>query len=294
MKKFFNSLASYSWGVLLFAILFLAAGICLISFPENALPNTILTISIITMVFGVILMLLALLDKKRQGKFFFFLLGGACTLFAGIYLLIKRNSDAIAILALFIGVVMMIDGSFKLHTAMQTKQYKNVVWWILFVLSILTIVGGLYLVKWPPENVKVCSVVMGLFMILDAIQNIFITFYEPYYMRKQLRENAEETVKTAEEIEHTQPVAAIESSKTVNNDNDEKAKKHGFSLFRKHKKTEDVVTIDETKVSETNNSVNAEPDVDYTDYPTYNENCDVVNADATETESVSVGEDKDE
>ena len=77
MNKFFKSVASYSWGVLLFALLFLAAGICLIAFPGDALPTAVLTISIITIVFGVVLILIALLDKKRQAKFFFFLLGGA-------------------------------------------------------------------------------------------------------------------------------------------------------------------------------------------------------------------------
>lgn len=194
MKNFFKSLKTY-YGVLLFALLFMTAGVCLIAFPEDALPTAVLTISIITIVSGVIMALIALLDKKRQAKFFFLLLGGACALFAGIFLLIKRNDDAVALLALFIGVVMMIDGSFKLHEAVKTKQFKNAVWWILLVLSMLTIVGGLYLIKWiDGVAVKTCSILMGVFMIIDAIQNVFITFYTPYYERKQKREILAEAV----------------------------------------------------------------------------------------------------
>ena len=289
MNKFFKSVASYSWGVLLFALLFLAAGICLIAFPGDALPTAVLTISIITIVFGVVLILIALLDKKRQAKFFFFLLGGACALFAGIFLLIKRNDDAVLLLALFIGAVMMIDGSFKLHAAVSTKQFKNAVWWILLVLSLLTIAGGLFLIKWPPEDVKACSVMMGIFMILDAIQNVFITFYTPAVERKLKREFLSETAgqanaeKQADETQNAETATsdepAAEPEKTKNADDDvttqataepEKTKKkRGFGLFGKRKKAETETSSDasEAKADEAAASeqpeevVDAEPDV---------------------------------
>ena len=289
MNKFFKSVASYSWGVLLFALLFLAAGICLIAFPGDALKTAVLTISIITIVFGVVLILIALLDKKRQAKFFFFLLGGACALFAGIFLLIKRNDDAVLLLALFIGAVMMIDGSFKLHAAVSTKQFKNAVWWILLVLSLLTIAGGLFLIKWPPEDVKACSVMMGIFMILDAIQNVFITFYTPAVERKLKREFLSETAgqanaeKQADETQNAETATsdepAAEPEKTKNADDDvttqataepEKTKKkRGFGLFGKRKKAETETSSDasEAKADEAAASeqpeevVDAEPDV---------------------------------
>lgn len=289
MNKFFKSVASYSWGVLLFALLFLAAGICLIAFPGDALPTAVLTISIITIVFGVVLILIALLDKKRQAKFFFFLLGGACALFAGIFLLIKRNDDAVLLLALFIGAVMMIDGSFKLHAAVSTKQFKNAVWWILLVLSLLTIVGGLFLIKWPPEDVKACSIMMGIFMILDAIQNVFITFYTPAVERKLKREFLSEAAdqsnaeKQADETQNAETATsdepAAEPEKTKNADDDVKTqaaaepektkKKRGFGLFGKRKKAETETSSDasEAKADEAAASeqseevVDAEPDV---------------------------------
>ena len=289
MNKFFKSVASYSWGVLLFALLFLAAGICLIAFPGDALPTAVLTISIITIVFGVVLILIALLDKKRQAKFFFFLLGGASAHFAGIFLLFKRNDDAVLLLALFIGAVMMIDGSFKLHAAVSTKQFKNAVWWILLVLSLLTIAGGLFLIKWPPEDVKACSVMMGIFMILDAIQNVFITFYTPAVERKLKREFLSEAAgqanaeKQADETQNAETAAsdepAAEPEKTKNADDDVKTqaaaepektkKKRGFGLFGKRKKAETETSSDasEAKADEAAASeqpeevVDAEPDV---------------------------------
>ena len=289
MNKFFKSVASYSWGVLLFALLFLAAGICLIAFPGDALETAVLTISIITIVFGVVLILMALLDKKRQAKFFFFLLGGACALFAGIFLLIKRNDGAVPLLALFIGAVMMIDGSFKLHAAVSTKQFKNAVWWILLVLSLLTIAGGLFLIKWPPEDVKACSIMMGIFMILDAIQNVFITFYTPAVERKLKREFLSEAAdqanaeKQADETQNAETATsdepAAEPEKTKNADDEVKTqataehektkKKRGFGLFGKRKKAEtetssdasEAKAVEEAASEQPEEVVDAEPDV---------------------------------
>lgn len=279
MKNFFNSLKTY-YGVLLFALLFMTAGVCLIAFPEDALPTAVLTISIITIVSGVIMALIALLDKKRQAKFFFLLLGGACALFAGIFLLIKRNDDAVALLALFIGVVMMIDGSFKLHEAVKTKQFKNAVWWILLVLSMLTIVGGLYLIKWiDGVAVKTCSILMGVFMIIDAIQNVFITFYTPYYERKQKREILAEAAADDDGKDGNEVIETISAdtdnatSEAVKEDCAEieaaedharktESKKRGFSLFGKRKKAEKAAADDETVEDNAPDSVNAEPDVD--------------------------------
>lgn len=261
MKKFFKSVASYSWGVLMFALLFLAAGVCLISFPEDALPKAVLTISIITIVYGVVEVIRALTDKERKAKFFFSLLGAAVALFSGIFLLIKRNDDAVALLALFVGVVVMIDGSFKLHTAVTSRQVKNAAWWIVLVLAVLTVAGGLFLIKWPPASVKVCSVIMGIIMILDAIQNVFITFYVPALERKHknaiLAEaaeakpiestEAEEENAEAEADREESEIATEEAKKT-------EAKKRGFSLFGKRKKVEKT---DDENVD----AVDAGPDV---------------------------------
>ena len=202
-------------------------------------------------------------------------MGGACALFAGIFLLIKRNDDAVLLLALFIGAVMMIDGSFKLHAAVSTKQFKNAVWWILLVLSLLTIAGGLFLIKWPPEDVKACSVMMGIFMILDAIQNVFITFYTPAVERKLKREFLSEAAgqanaeNQADETQNAETAASDEPAAEPAAEPEKTKKKRGFGLFGKRKKAETETSsdasgakADEAAASEQPEEVvDAEPDV---------------------------------
>ena len=193
MKKLFKALSSFGWGVLLYALLFIVAGVLLLAFPEDGLPTAIIVISVITMLYAVITAVIALTGKKRGFKFFIDLIGAIAALFCGIFLIIKRNDDAVTLLAFFIGALIVIDGSFKLHTATAAKEYKNAAWWILLVLSLITIVGGFFLVKRPPEAVKTCSVVLGLLMIIDGIQNGFVTFYTPALENRLKRGNADET-----------------------------------------------------------------------------------------------------
>lgn len=205
MKKLFKALSSFGWGVLLYALLFIVAGVLLLAFPEDGLPTAIIVISVITMLYAVITAVIALTGKKRGFKFFIDLIGAIAALFCGIFLIIKRNDDAVTLLAFFIGALIVIDGSFKLHTATAAKEYKNAAWWILLVLSLITIVGGFFLVKRPPEAVKTCSVVLGLLMIIDGIQNGFITFYAPALENRLKRENSDKNAETDASSETAEP-----------------------------------------------------------------------------------------
>lgn len=256
MKKFFAKLGSYSWGILLFAILFIVSGICLISFSEEALPKIIIAISVFTIVFSIVYAVLTLADKKRDVKFFFRLLGAICALFCGIFLLVKRNDGAIELLTTFVGLMVIIDGSFKLHTTILSKRYKMATWWIMLVLSISCIGGGLFLIKWPPiDKVKVCSVIMGLIMIVDGIQNLTSTFFNPevdkrmrneIIAKEQAGEPAEKGNETQEEFSKQEEETKVEK----------KSKKKPKRLKNRIKDKETAITIEENedKIPEESNA----------------------------------------
>lgn len=202
MKKIFKSLSGFGWGAMLYALLFLVAGVLLIAFPEEGLPNAILVIAVITILYAVFAAVSALMRKKRDFKFFIGLVGAIAALFCGIFLIIKRNADAVGLLAFFIGAITVIDGSFKLHTAVTAKEYKTAAWWVLLVLSILTIAGGFFLVKRPPEAVKTCSILLGLLMIVDGIMNGFMTFYAPA-LESRFKTDVESELKAEAKKEQT-------------------------------------------------------------------------------------------
>lgn len=243
MKKFFAKLGSYSWGILLFAILFIVSGICLISFSEEALPKIIIAISVFTIAFSIVYAVLTLADKKRDVKFFFRLSGAICALFCGIFLLVKRNDGAIELLTTFVGLMVIIDGSFKLHTTILSKRYKMATWWIMLVLSVSCIGGGLFLIKWPPiDKVKVCSVIMGLIMIIDGVQNLISTFFNPEVDKRMRNEIVakEQVVEPEETINETpEAVPAMEEDAKE----EKKSKKKGKRLKGRRKDEETFAIV---------------------------------------------------
>ena len=199
MKKVMQALASYSWGVLMFAVLLGCAGFCLIAFPDDALPTVILVIAIAAIVFAIVRAAMVLAEKERGFPFFFKMLSAALALFAAIFLLVRRDS-ADEILSFFVGAMVVIDGSFKLHTAIMSRRYRMVSWWIMLAVSVLTIIGALWLIKSPPEGMRVASVFMGLLLMVDALQNLLSTAFNPSIerrIRKEiLAENAQSTALT--------------------------------------------------------------------------------------------------
>lgn len=170
----------FSWGLLLFALLFIATGVCLVAFPEQALSKVILSIGIISVVFAIVTATLALAARKYDGTFFLRLLGAICALFAGIFLLVKRNDDALGLLSAFIGLIIIVDGSFKLHTSVLSRRYKVPMWWIMLIWATVCVAGGFYVVKFLPswaQNVRLVSIITGIVTILDGVQNFAAAFY---------------------------------------------------------------------------------------------------------------------
>ena len=165
--------------MLLFAVLLFAAGVCLLVFPENAMPNAILAISVFTIIYAVVNAAVAIADKKRDAKFFFNLLGSLLALFCAIFLLIKRNTGAIDLLASFLGLIAIIDGSFKLHSSTLSKRYKIASWWVLLALSCIVIGLGFFVIKFPPEDKKILSAITGILLLAEGVQNLLFTFYSP-------------------------------------------------------------------------------------------------------------------
>ncbi len=264
MKKFFQKLAAYSWGVLLFAVLCVVSGVCLISFPEEVLPKVVLIISIFTIVYGIVSGAINLANRDRGVLFFFRLLGAICALFCGIFLLIK-HSEGVTLLTLFVGVLVMIDSSFKLHTAILSKRYQHSMWWVMLVLSIVCLAGGLYLVKWiPTDRLKFCSVMMGIVMVLEGVQNFLTTFYtmsvEKSRKKEILEESAAETDK--EKVAETKKEQETEPAKekTAETDKDKAAEPSEASLSEPPQTKEEATPTqadlaEQTVVSESGASV---------------------------------------
>lgn len=201
MKKLWQKIKNFKWGYLLFAILFTAAGLCFLSFPEDALKGVRIGIGVTAIVFAVAFLALTLANEERGFRFWAkMVLGGVAAICGGF--MIFSPQGAFSYLTFVAGIYLMIDGSFKLQTAILSKRYRSAVWWIMLVLAAASISFGTVLVRvqfdFAEELAKV-SKIIGIALMIDGIQNLLSIGYL-YFVEHKTRETLREDLRAKGEL----------------------------------------------------------------------------------------------
>ena len=184
------------------ALLCTAIGACFFAFKDS-LSYLAIAVGILVILLAAFLGLLALADKSRGASFFFKLVFAVVTLAAGVTTLIARDTAISVIIGIF-GLVLIMDGSFKFHTAAMSKRYSLFGWWFIAILSVLIIAAGYITVRTLRENTPATMYFLGASLIGDSVANFFSAFYTGSYQRrhdKDIRSNvlAELKAKTKDE-----------------------------------------------------------------------------------------------
>ena len=184
MKNLIANLKKVHWAYLLFAVSLIGVGLCFIVF-ENALTSLAVVIGILVSIAAVLQAVSAMADNNRQLKFYFRMTVAVLTLAAGVVTMIAQES-AIQVLTSLFGLLLIIDGSFKLQTTIQSKRYRVAGWWVLLAVAVATILGGFFLTKFPPESQNILALLLGLVLIVDGIGNFFSLFYVTTYEHRMV------------------------------------------------------------------------------------------------------------
>ncbi len=171
MKKVIATLKSFGWGYLCFAPLFTAVGLCLLFFPSQSLDAMCYVVGGLTVAAGIFQGAVMLAKKQRGFSFFFSLFLALLAILSGGYILIFRSS-ALEYFATVIGLLIIVDASFKLQRAIEIRRADLWYWYMLVVLSVLGMGAGLYLLKWyNPSEVAFMAKMLGACLLVDALLN---------------------------------------------------------------------------------------------------------------------------
>jgi hypothetical protein len=90
-------------------------------------------------------------------------------------------AHAFEYLVICTGVGLMLDAAFKLQPLIHSRLVRSPLWWIVLVLSLVSIVGGFLLIRFPitAENARRITVLIGCFLMLDGVQNLISAFFRP-------------------------------------------------------------------------------------------------------------------
>ncbi len=219
----------FGWGYLLFALLFTVLGIVFLAIVE-ALDALAICVGIILCLFGIVYAIITLSRPGRGVKFFFNIVFSILALACGVTTAVFTGNSVSVILTLS-GLLLIIDGAFKLQTSIRLRSGRSILFWIMCVLALPTILLGFVLIKFLPEEVAPwCNIVLGIALLLDAFNNFINAFAQHKLNSPALRaieeENEEhpkapESERASTQEENADVSVAQEISDTQNAQNNE-------------------------------------------------------------------------
>lgn len=178
MKRFFAALARFRWGYLLFSILLSVAGVLFLVFPEQAGAWVGRTIGAMVLVAALFFAVRLLAIRLRGVTFFFSMLFTVLAGVAGAYLLFAPDA-ALAYFSAAAGVYAIVDGSFKLQTAVSARRYKMPSWWFITILGGLSVAVGVWLLRFMPDGARNLALLMGADLLLGGVLNLLSLWLLP-------------------------------------------------------------------------------------------------------------------
>lgn len=230
LKKLYDNFLKFCWGYLFLSLGLLAVGLLYCLYPTE-LPGVIhLIVGIGMMLCGVLTGVRALGQYKAGQPIAAMVvtcgaavIGGGFILFSTIF-----NAESKTLFDEYIGLAVglwgIMDGSFKLKTAVSAVHNRLFSWWLLSIFSIFPVIGGVWLLRWTPKELVWLSVVTGCTMIAMGLLNLFALILEPIIRRRAERDKTVVTVVASDEArrqameltaENTEPEAPTEEKAPV-------------------------------------------------------------------------------
>jgi uncharacterized membrane protein HdeD (DUF308 family) len=161
------------WAYAIAAAVLIVMGVCLLIWPERPEQSICSILGIVFAVFGAV-MLVCYFSPDRYGLAFQFDFAlGLAALLAGIVMMVQ-NSRVVAIAPILVGAFIMIDGAFKLQTALDAKQFGLETWWLILAFALVTCACGLVLLLNPFDSKTSLADWQGVTLIVDGAQNLCI------------------------------------------------------------------------------------------------------------------------
>ena len=173
-------------GYIIIGLFLIAVGICFVAF-NNSL--TVLAISIGSILaasatfFGVV----TIAKKDRGVRFALKIAFAIICLIAGITTAIF-NEKTVGIMISVFSLLLIVDGSFKLNTAVMSKRYSVGGWWVMLITSVLIILSAFVLAKNTPSENSAATVWLGITVIVDGLSNIFSAIWTSLYEKAEYKE----------------------------------------------------------------------------------------------------------
>ena len=169
-------------GMMLLSIAYIIIGMMLLIMPQTRLLWICYAFGAVVLVTGIV----CLIQYARiRGTGFtapFMLVGGVITAGLGIFTLAKPQVVA-SFLPIVFGIFILVDGLSRVGTAIDLAKRKGQKWWMLLLLSVVSVALGVLLVLHPFDAAVSVVMVCGILLIVEGALNLGCVLYAAMELR---------------------------------------------------------------------------------------------------------------
>ena len=169
-------------GMMLLSIAYIIIGMMLLIMPQTSLLWICYAFGAVVLVTGIV----CLIQYARiRGTGFtapFMLVGGVITAGLGIFTLAKPQVVA-SFLPVVFGIFILVDGLSRVGTAIDLAKRKGQKWWMLLLLSVVSVALGVLLVLHPFDAAVSVVMVCGILLIVEGALNLGCVLYAAMELR---------------------------------------------------------------------------------------------------------------
>ena len=169
-------------GMMLLSIAYIVIGMMLLIMPQTSLLWICYAFGAVVLITGIV----CLIQYARiRGTGFtapFMLLGGVITAGLGIFTLAKPQVVA-SFLPIVFGIFIVVDGLSRIGSAIDLAKRKGQKWWVLLLLSIVSVALGILLVLHPFGAAVSVVMVCGILLIVEGAMNLGCILYAAMELR---------------------------------------------------------------------------------------------------------------
>ena len=170
------------WSYVVLSAMFLLLGIYLVVNPETSLVMICRILGAAMAVFGVMKIVLYFIREVEGVAIRFDFAVGLFCIILGT-LMLWRAPALTDILSVMIGLLVLVDSVFKLQVAVDSRRMGAHSWWVTLVCTVVCLVLGILLVFNPFDGKQVLTIMMGVSLIVDGVQNLCTVVYAAIFVK---------------------------------------------------------------------------------------------------------------
>lgn len=158
-------------GYLIISALLCVLGIVIVAYPDFSISVLCWVGGALLLLFGIVKILGYLSNDLYRLAFQYDLAFGILLISLGA-ILIFRSETMVHMVCSLLGLYILADALLKVQISLDAKRFGISLWWVVFILAIVTSVVGFLLIFQPSQSARVIMYILGLSLCAEGLLNI--------------------------------------------------------------------------------------------------------------------------